>query len=48
MMISGATAQIGPWPPFTGFMIALQYDVGLAAPRSTYYRHPDSAIRDIW
>jgi hypothetical protein len=21
MMISGATAQTGPWPPFTGFMI---------------------------
>jgi hypothetical protein len=21
MMISDATAQIGPWPPFTGFMI---------------------------
>jgi hypothetical protein len=20
MMISGATAQTGPWPPFTGFM----------------------------
>jgi hypothetical protein len=23
MMISGATAQPGPWPPFTGFMIVL-------------------------
>jgi hypothetical protein len=23
MMISGATAQTGPWPPFTGFMIVL-------------------------
>jgi hypothetical protein len=23
MMISGATAQTGPWPPFTGFMIVV-------------------------
>jgi hypothetical protein len=23
MMISGATAQTGPWPPFAGFMIVL-------------------------
>jgi hypothetical protein len=45
MMISGATAQTGPWPH--GFHDSFIVRCGLSAPRSTYSRHPDSTIRDI-
>jgi hypothetical protein len=42
IIISGATARTGPWPPLTGFRDGLgMYDVGLSTPRSTCSSHPN-------
>jgi hypothetical protein len=55
MMISGATAQTGPWPPFTGFMIVfystmwdylLRYRPVLDTLRFSHQRHLVVTTRD--
>jgi hypothetical protein len=39
-MISGATAQTGPWPPFTGFMIVFIVRCGVISSTIDQFQTP--------